>query len=170
MYCKNNQSLLRCWPTTWLGCMNVLKEAGYKEPSTYYVCLDESHPNLWDSMNNPHDVCKYCRKAGTIQYHYLCLTDKVKRWCSSKDFCIKMTQYWKHRENWLHGARDNDDLIYKEFGMVNVLQNLNGFGTLKKNGCCQDTVQLVIRLSTVISSRIYKECSLMKVRQRRQHT
>ena len=115
LYCKNDQSLLRRWPTTWLGCMNVLKEAGYKEPSTYYVCLDESHPNLWVSMNNPHDVCKYCRKAGTIQYHYLCLTDKVKRWCSSKDFCIKMTQHWKHRENWLHGARDNDNLIYKEF-------------------------------------------------------
>ena len=65
-------------------------------------------------MNNPHDICKYCRKAGTIQYHYLCLTDKVKRWCASKDFYIKMTQHWKHRENWLHGARDNDNLIYKE--------------------------------------------------------
>ena len=113
LYCKNDQSLLRRWPTTWVSCMNILKEAGYKEPTTYYVCLDESHPNLWDSMNTPHDACKYCRKPGTIQYHYLSLTDKVKRWCSSKEFCNKMTQHWKHKENWLCGTRDN--IIYKEF-------------------------------------------------------
>ena len=40
MYCKNDQSLLRLWPTTWSACMNVLKEAGYKEPTLYYVCLN----------------------------------------------------------------------------------------------------------------------------------
>jgi len=115
LYCKNNQSLLRRWPTTWSACMNILKEAGYKEPTTYYVCLDESHPNLWNLMHNPHDVCKHCRKAGTIQYYYLSLMDKVKRWCSSKEFCAKMTHHWKHKENWLYGSRENDDIIYKEF-------------------------------------------------------
>lgn len=78
LYCKNYQTLLKRWPTTWPGCMNILKEAGYKDPATYHVFLDESHPNLWDSMNTPSDVCKYCRKPGTIQYHYLCLKDKVK--------------------------------------------------------------------------------------------
>lgn len=117
LYCKDDQSLLRRWPTTWLGCMNILKEAGYKEPTTYYVCLDESHPNLWDSMNSPNDVCKYCRKPGTIQYHYLCLKDKVKRWCSSKEFCSKMTDHWNNKEKWLHSTStsiEDDDKIYKE--------------------------------------------------------
>ena len=45
MYCKYDQSLLRLWSTVLPACMNVLKEAGYKEPTFYYVCLNESQYN-----------------------------------------------------------------------------------------------------------------------------
>ncbi len=104
LYCKGNQELMKKWPTTWAGCMKVLKDAGYREPVTYYVCLSDSHPCLWSTLQNRSDECQFCGKPGTIEFPYLPLADKVKRWCSSAAFCHKMTAHWRHRSRWLCGS------------------------------------------------------------------
>lgn len=51
-YCKGNYEMSKGWPTSWSACMKVLKQAGYKEPKAHYVCLNESHPNLWSIGDN----------------------------------------------------------------------------------------------------------------------
>ena len=43
LYCKDDVQTLSRWPRSWTACMRMLKYAGYKEPITYYVCLDASH-------------------------------------------------------------------------------------------------------------------------------
>lgn len=107
LYCKGacadvSSSSFKLWPTTWSASINILKEFGYKEPRSYYICLNESHPNLWSMMENPTNLCQYCQNPGTIEFHYLALSDKVKRWCSSSEFCKKMTAHWLQKERWLH--------------------------------------------------------------------
>ena len=87
LYCKaseGNEEITKQWPKSWSACMAILKENGYKEPSTYYICLNECHPNQWSVLNTPDDLCKYCKQQGSIQYHYISLTERVQRWYSSK--------------------------------------------------------------------------------------
>ena len=100
--------MIDMWPTTWTACIQILKNAGYKEPVTYYICLDRSHPNLWSTMTNPVDICQYCEKAGLIPFHYLKLTNKVERWCSSEAFCHKMTAHWRQKERWINGCSNEE--------------------------------------------------------------
>ena len=103
LYCKGDSDALSKWPTTWTACMKILVDAGYKEPDTYYACLDSSHPNLWSLLSSSTDQCRFCKNHGTIEYHYLRLSDKVKRWCSDSAFCKKMTAHWEQRSKWMHG-------------------------------------------------------------------
>ena len=51
--------------------------------SAYYICLDACHQNLWSTKNSSTDL--YCQKPGTIEFHYLTLNDKVKRWYSNSE-------------------------------------------------------------------------------------
>ena len=104
IYCtfKGDSETLKKWPSSWYACNAILKNAGYKEPDVYYVCLNECHPTLWSILTNPDDTCRYCKQPGSIQYHYLPLADKVRRWCSSKDFCEQITAHWNHRQSWMN--------------------------------------------------------------------
>lgn len=109
LYCKGHASAnyLKLWPTTWSACAEILKDFGYKEPTTYYICLNAGHPYLWSLMKSSSDLCRYCQKPGLIQYHYLKLADKVQRWCSNAEFCNKMTAHWLYRDKWMHNRRSN---------------------------------------------------------------
>ena len=69
LYCKGDLDMLNRWPTTWTACIRILKDAGYKEPIAYYVCLDNSHSTLWSVLKNPSDNCQYCMKPGTIPFY-----------------------------------------------------------------------------------------------------
>ena len=82
LYCKYAPELADQWPKTWTECMHILMRAGYKDPKTYYICLDESHPYVWSTLDNSRDICHYCDKPGTIEFHCLSLYEKVQRWCS----------------------------------------------------------------------------------------
>ena len=42
------------------------KRNGYKEPSTYYICLNECHPNQWSILNTPGDLC-LCKEFQNFQ-------------------------------------------------------------------------------------------------------
>lgn len=110
-YCKGDSEMSKQWPSSWSACMNTLKRAGYKDPITYYICLNASHPNLWSISNDPHHVCQYCNEKEMIQFHYLTLFDKVQRWCSDELFCAKMTAHWHDHQTWLY-RRNNG--VYKE--------------------------------------------------------
>lgn len=68
LYCKGDSEMLAKWPSSINACMKLLKSAGYKDPSTYYICLDKSHPGLWSIMEKADSICKYCSKCGTINY------------------------------------------------------------------------------------------------------
>ena len=103
LYCKGNQDLITQWPTTWSSCLSILQNAGYKEPKDYYICLNKCHPNQWSCLTSPSLLCQYCQLPGEIKYHYLCLADKVIRWCSSESFCEKMTAHWRNRKDWING-------------------------------------------------------------------
>lgn len=102
LYCKKNPDSLELWPKTWSSCCHYLLDFGYKEPTTYFICLNAAHHNLWSRMSNSTDMCKYCQKPGSIQYHYLPLCYKVQRWCSNAEFCEKMTAHWLQKDKWMH--------------------------------------------------------------------
>lgn len=107
LYCKGNAALSSKWPTSMAACMQILKKAGYKEPRSYYICLDSCHPGLWSTLEKVDELCKYCKRPGTIPFHYLPLEDKVKRWCSSASFCKKMTAHWEEKDHWILGSSSN---------------------------------------------------------------
>ena len=77
------------WPNTWQDAMKVLRETGYKDPMTYYICLSGSHYCSWDVMKTESDMCKICGAKGTIPYYYLSIKDKVQTWCADAEFCAK---------------------------------------------------------------------------------
>lgn len=110
-YCKGDSVMSKKWPSSWSACMNTLRRAGYKDPITYYICLNASHPNLWSISDDPQCVCRYCNGNEMIQFHYLSLVDKVRRWCSDEMFCAKMTAHWRDRQTWLYGRNNG---VYKE--------------------------------------------------------
>ena len=68
----------------------MVREAGYKDLTTYYICLRE----------NP--TCKICGSKGTIPYYYLSIKNKVQMFCSDAKFCVKMTAHWEEKEHWLN--------------------------------------------------------------------
>lgn len=105
LYCKGNSDLLSRWPTSWSACIGVLKKAGYVEPITFYICLNPAHQSFWNITDQATDLCKYCNQKGEIEFYYLKLADKIRRWCRSKTFCEKMTAHWRQKENWINGRR-----------------------------------------------------------------
>ena len=38
--------------------------------------------------------------------YYLCLSDKIKRWCQDALFCEKMTTHWREKDHWLKPEHD----------------------------------------------------------------
>ena len=107
LYCKGDTAMIKKWPGSWSACLALLRKNGYKEPTTYYICLNSTHPNQWSILDNSVDVCKYCNQPGTIQYHYISLTNRVQQWCSNKSFCQKMTAHWQQKDRWLYQNSKN---------------------------------------------------------------
>ena len=102
LYSNCNSVICAWWPSSLVACMQLLKKVGYIDPRAYHICLDKSHPCLRSIMESQNELCKYCNKAATIQFHYLPLADKVRQWCSSELFCTKMTAHWRDCDHWLY--------------------------------------------------------------------
>ena len=126
-YCKGNHEMSESWPNSWSTCMKTLVKAGYKDPNTHYICLNESHPNLWNISNSSKQLCRFCNQVPSIQFHYLPLAEKIHQWCSDEIFCNKMTVHWTDHENWLYDYENNHDQIMikctKKFGMATDFMN-----------------------------------------------
>ena len=67
------------WPKSLSSCKSTLKNAGYKEPKTYYICLNQCHVSQWSIADNLKKLCRFCSEISSIQFHYLSLADKIKR-------------------------------------------------------------------------------------------
>lgn len=100
--CKGDSLLESQWPSSWYASIQLLKQHGYADPQHLHICLDDSHPCLYSVMQTADAKCKYCGQAGTIDYYYLRLADKIKRWCNDPVFCHKMTAHWKESDHWLN--------------------------------------------------------------------
>ena len=102
LYSRGDASLTKHWPTSWQAAIRLLKDRGYSEPQQLYICLDDSHPCTYDVIKSTSETCRYCMKTGSIKYSYLCLGDKVRRWCQDPLFCQKMTEHWNDKQHWLN--------------------------------------------------------------------
>ena len=109
MYCKTHRSWEKFWPTTWLSAVKLLEEYGYKDPTDFYVCLNDIHPCSCDVLNSLQSSCRFCGSTASscIKYSYLPLRNKIKQWCSSPTYCHRMTAHWKEKDHWLHGKGFN---------------------------------------------------------------
>ena len=126
-YCKGDHKMSEQWPKSWSSCMSTLKNAGYKEPKTYFICLNQCHVNQWSITDNSKQPCRFCSEIPSIQFHYLSLADKIQRWCSSELFCTKMTAHWDERESWLYMSRGSQNRVYKEIWDGNRFCELSWF-------------------------------------------
>ena len=60
MYSKGDSDILKKQPKSWSASVVVLKEKGNKDPKTYYICINESHPIHWSALNHSIDASQYC--------------------------------------------------------------------------------------------------------------
>ena len=94
----------------------------------HYICLNESHPNLWSISDNSKQSCRFCNEVPSLQFHYLPLSDKIHRWCSDRLFCIKMTAHWTDRKNWLYDtAAESNHKTYNEIWDGSRFHDLSWF-------------------------------------------
>ena len=104
LYCKQNVQAIDKWPKSYSACIQILRKAGYKDPIAYHICLNEDHPPFWSSSLSSSDKCQYCYLPRPITYYYLSLSDKIQRWCTDREFCVKMTANWRDRRKWLNST------------------------------------------------------------------
>lgn len=97
LYCKGDEELSKKWPETSFQLENTLRYVGYTKPVTSYVCF---HDGTWAMSDE--NQCETCNKTDLIPLHYCELSEKIKKWCSSKQYCEKLTYFYrKEREHWL---------------------------------------------------------------------
>ena len=41
--CKGDMKMIEKWPSSWSACLALLRMNGYKDPVTYYICLNAEH-------------------------------------------------------------------------------------------------------------------------------
>lgn len=112
LYCRNEIQLADLWPKDWRETQSVLRKCGYEDPKELYICLDDSHYCQWDVMEDKEALCRYCKKAGSIKYYYLGISQKIKLWCGNKDMCDKMMGHWKEKSHWM--GNDDHNILLKE--------------------------------------------------------
>ena len=50
------------WPLSWVYCLALLQDVGYKSATLYWICLDECHPCLYGLMEQKDEACPHCGK------------------------------------------------------------------------------------------------------------
>lgn len=90
------------WPTTWTETEEILRKVGYESPKHFFVCMSDEHPRDWDLMESPLEKCKHCGQTGNINYYYLGLSSKIKRWYSNPQMCQEMLGHWFEKDHWFN--------------------------------------------------------------------
>ena len=88
-------------------------QVGYSDPTTYFICLDESHHSNWSLLKDHNEICRFCGKTGTIKAYYMNVKDKIKKCCRSESICTKMTYHWrKEKDHWINRDGANGEVHY----------------------------------------------------------
>jgi hypothetical protein len=99
----DRMELEQMWPKSWQNAIHLLEKEGYKNPKDLFICLNNCHPCVFDTMESPDSKCRFCenKASSCIKYSYLPLKDKIIRWCNDKEFCHMMTSHWKEKDHWI---------------------------------------------------------------------
>ena len=97
-----DQKMKDVWPTSWSETEDILRKVGYESPKHYYICMSEQHAREWDIMESPLDKCRHCGEPGTIDYYYMGLSSKVKRWYGNPVMCSDMLDHWREKDHWFY--------------------------------------------------------------------
>ena len=113
LYCKKDQVLRKKWPKDYYSAKQLLYQVGHSDPTTYFICLDESHHSNWSLLKDQNEICRFCGKTGTIKAYYMNVKDKIKKWCRSESMCTKMTYHWrKEKDHWINRDGANGEVHY----------------------------------------------------------
>ena len=96
------QKMKDIWPTTWSETEDILKRVGYESPKHYYICMSGQHAREWDIMESPSEKCRHCREPGDIDFYYMGLSSKIKRWYGNPDMCSAMLDHWREKDHWFN--------------------------------------------------------------------
>lgn len=96
------------WPTSWSETEDILRKVGYESPKHYYICMSDQHAREWDIMESPTDKCRHCGEPGTIDYYYMGLSSKVKRWYGNPVMCCDMLDHWREKDHWFYNYENGE--------------------------------------------------------------
>ena len=97
-----DERLKDIWPTSWSETEVILRKVGYESPKHYYICMSDQHAREWDIMESSSGKCKHCGEPGTIDYYYMGLSTKVKRWYGNPVMCSDMLDHWREKDHWFY--------------------------------------------------------------------
>ena len=97
-----DQKMKDIWPTSWAETEDILKKVGYESPKHYYICMSEQHPREWDIMESSSEKCRHCGEPGNIDYYYMGLYFKIKRWYGNSEKCSDMLDHWREKDHWFY--------------------------------------------------------------------
>ena len=98
----NDQRLKDIWPTSWSETEDILRKVGYESPKHYYICMSDQHAREWDIMESSSEKCRHCGEPGAIDYYYMGLSSKVKRWYGNPVMCSDMLDHWREKDHWFY--------------------------------------------------------------------
>lgn len=131
------------WPTFWSETEDVLRKAGYESTKHDYIRISEQHAREWDIMESPLDKCRHCREPGTINYYYMGLSSKVKRWYGNKVMHEVICLITGGRRNTGFTVLNKDKLkagqSKRNCGMAPAFPSTHGFLIRKWNGYSQSS-------------------------------
>lgn len=88
-----DQKMKDIWPTSWAETEDILRKVGYESPKHYYICMREQHPREWGIMESSTEKCSHCGEPGGIDYYYMGLSSKIKRWYGNSEKCSDMLDH-----------------------------------------------------------------------------
>ena len=97
-----DQKMKDIWPTCWAETEDILKKVGCESPKHYYICMSEQHPREWDIMESSSEKCRHCGEPGNIDYYYMRLYFKIKRWYGNSEKCSDMLDHWREKDHWFY--------------------------------------------------------------------
>ena len=103
-----DQEMKDAWPTSWSETEDILRKVGYESPKHYYICMSDQHAREWDIMESPTDKCRNCGEPGTIDYYYMGLSSKVKRWYGNPVMCCDMLDHWREKDHWFYNYENGE--------------------------------------------------------------
>ena len=98
----NDQRLKEIWPTSWSETEDILRKVGYESPKHCFLSTSDQHAREWNIMESSSEKCRLCREPGAIEYYYMGLSRKVKRWYGNPVMCSDMLDHCREKDHWFY--------------------------------------------------------------------